>query len=86
MAENPALLLCGCFYEIPEEGMCGKRHGFEFRMELACHKPRVIRKLDNLRKLGARIDPGKNHALFLVSLLIRGIELITVAVPLADFQ
>ena len=54
--------------------------GLEFRMELARHKPRMVRELDHFHQVLAGVDPAKDHAVFLKLLPVIIIEFIPVPV------
>ena len=55
--------------------------GFEFRMELAGHKPWVTFELNDLRQILRSINSRKEHAVFLKLGPIFVVEFIAVAVP-----
>ena len=58
--------------------------GFEFRMELARHEPGMVRQLDDLHQVLARVVPREHHAGFLELLSIIIVEFIPVPVALRD--
>ncbi len=63
-----------------------ERPWFEFRMELASKKPRVILDFDYFNKAVLRIFPGENKARFRENIFIFRIEFVSVAVTLIDIK
>ena len=57
---------------------------FEFRMELTRYEPRMVRQLDDLHQILARVDPREHHTGFLELLSMIIVEFIPVPVALRD--
>ena len=74
----------GRFDKACDEGLGGEGFGFELRMELHRHKPRVVGQFDDLNKVPRRARPGDLHSGIHELLALGGVEFIAVAVAFAD--
>src|SRR5512135_2135441 len=67
-----------------EERMRGERLGLELGVELAAEEPGMARSLDDLDQAVVRVDAGEDQARVRQRVPVRGVELVAMAVPLAD--
>src|SRR6202035_3546634 len=72
--------------KVREEGMWLERPGFELWMELAAQKPRMVRSFDDLDVILVRSAAGDAQARGGKYPFVIAIELVAVAMALADFE